>query len=167
MKRFILILCITMVYIGTSFAQNSKGIIRRKAKTTIGRSKTSNANSRAFVGSQRTVEFPKVEQKNDYSTEIVSVTLTKSQLVIKMSVVKTPDFDWISIDRNTIVVAGGKKYKIKDTDGIAFSPGQSWLSYDSEKRYFTLYFPPIPMNTKKINLLEPGDSDWQYYGIHL
>ena len=92
------------------------------------------------MGSQRTVEFPKVEQKNDYSTEIVSVTLTKSQLVIKMSVVKTPDFDWISIDRNTIVVAGGKKYKIKDTDGIAFSPGQSWLSYDSEKRYFTLYF---------------------------
>lgn len=36
-----------------------------------------------------------------------------------------------------------------------------------EKLTFTLLFPPMPMNTKSFNILEPGDSDWLFYDIVL
>lgn len=36
-----------------------------------------------------------------------------------------------------------------------------------EKLTFSLLFPPMPMNTKSFNVIEPGDSDWLFYDIVL
>ena len=36
-----------------------------------------------------------------------------------------------------------------------------------EKLTFTLLFPPMPMNTKSFNIIEPGVSDWLFYDIVL
>ncbi len=49
--------------------------------------------------------------------------------------------------------------------GIKIAPAKTTFSRYGETLTFTLYFPPIPQNVTKIDVIEPGESEWKWYGI--
>lgn len=74
-------------------------------------------------------------------------------------------WDWCSIEKETYIVAQGKKYKMKRAEGIEVYPSTTTVEH-KDSHTFTLYFPVIPSSTTKIDLVEPK-TEWQFYGISL
>ena len=76
-------------------------------------------------------------------------------------------YGWITLDKNTYIVANDQKYSLNKTDGIEISPNKTYYSYAGETKTFTLYFPAIPKGTTSIDLIESNESEWKLYGIQL
>lgn len=74
-------------------------------------------------------------------------------------------WSWAHIERETYIVAQGRKYKMTRADGIEEAPRTTDVTR-KDHLTFTLHFPVIPSSTKEIDLVEPG-SDWKLYGISL
>lgn len=74
--------------------------------------------------------------------------------------------NWCSINKDTYIQIPETKqnFKLIKADGIAISPEKTTSSNDV---IFILTFPAIPTNVKKIDLIEPGDSSWKFWGIKI
>ena len=118
----------------------------------------------------KVIESPYVDFTHSESTRIMKVTITDSETIVEVACNnETRDgyFQWISIDKNTVIEASGQVYKLKRAEGIAITPNKTNFSRIGETKIFKLYFPAIPKATTSLDLLEPGESDWKYYGISL
>ena len=73
----------------------------------------------------------------------------------------------MSIDKNTAITANGQELKLKRAEGIAISPDKTVFTKAGETKTFKLVFPAIAKGTTTFNLVEPGESDWKFYGISL
>lgn len=115
-----------------------------------------------------TIHNPRVERNNSGgSTEILSVTIGTTYTAVELKYKNTKYIGgWCSIDKKTHIVADGKSYIMSRADGISYSPHTTSLEI-GQSIIFTLYFPSIPSSVKKIDLVEPGSSDWQFYGINV
>lgn len=74
-----------------------------------------------------------------------------------------PNGGWINISRETYILTNDKKkLKITDAENIPFAPDQHEFDTTKDYRFFSLYFPPLPKGTDKIDLIEADDSssDW-------
>lgn len=115
-----------------------------------------------------TIHNPRVERNNaEESTEILSITVGKTYTAIELRC-KNIKYNngWYSIQKSTHIVADGKSYMMSRAEGISYSPQKTTLA-KGQSITFTLYFPPIPSSVTKIDLVEPGSSDWQFYGINV
>lgn len=115
-----------------------------------------------------TIHNPRVERNNSGgSTEILSVTIGTTYTAVELKYKNTKYIGgWCSIDKKTHIVADGKSYIMSRADGISYSPHTTSLEI-GQSIIFTLYFPSIPSSVTKIDLVEPGSSSWQFYGINV
>ena len=75
---------------------------------------------------------------------------------------------WYHINKDSYISdpKTGKKYALKTTENCAITPEKTMIDYGQTKE-FTLYFEPIPADVTLIDIIEPGDSNWKFYGIEL
>jgi len=99
---------------------------------------------------------------------IQRLTLSETQTVIEFQYSNRTAqgyYQWINIDKNTYINVSGKKYRLLSADGIAIAPNQTLLNGVTDNKLFRLVFPAIPQGTTSFVMIEPGDSDWKFYGI--
>lgn len=116
------------------------------------------------------VDRPYVDYTRSENARILKVTITDKETIIDMSdntETRGGYFQWMNVDPNTVIVVGGQEYKLKKAEGIAIAPNKTNFSRNGETKTFTLYFPAIPKSTTSFNLVEPGNSEWKFYGISL
>ena len=119
----------------------------------------------------RSFSYPSVNRSTAYNLKVVSVRLEDNQTVLTLSDNnKARDggyYGWITLDKNSYIVANGNKYFLRRSEGIALSPDKTYFSYEGETKTFTLYFPAIPRGTASIDFIESNSSEWKLYGIQL
>lgn len=76
--------------------------------------------------------------------------------------------NWYSIEHGTYIrdKSTGEKYQLIASENCAISPRRTIIKENATSS-FTLYFAPIPQNTKEIDFIESNKSNWKYYGIKL
>lgn len=117
----------------------------------------------------KVVEAPYVDKQRNETVHIDRVTITDNETIVECSFMFPPatgEEGWISIHPETHIDTNSQQYTIVKTDGIAFLPNHTALAAN-EIAHFTLIFPAIPKGTTSFSLIEPGDSNWQFYGISL
>ena len=118
----------------------------------------------------KVIERPYVDFTRSENTRILKVTITDKETIIDMANNNETSggyAQWMNIDKNTSIVIDGQEYKLKKAEGIAIAPNKTNFTRNGETKTFKLYFPAIPKGTTSFNLLEPGESDWKFYGISL
>ena len=107
--------------------------------------------------------------KNYENLIINSIRLTNSYTALEIRYNmpeegRNEDIWRINIFPNTYINIDGKHYKITRAENIAYHPNDTYVN--QRDIIFTLYFPPIPMNTKQIDMIEP-EGDFTIIGIKL
>lgn len=113
----------------------------------------------------RTVNYPSVQynstdQRGDIMFTICGVDILKDSTVVRASVKYRPEY-WINISKNTYIKVKDTTYPITGSKGIKIDE-LFWMP-KSGIAEFDLIFPPIPENTKIMDLVE--SPDWQFLGI--
>ena len=80
---------------------------------------------------------------------------------------KGHDYQWCNIDKNTYLSVNGRHYIMTGANGLKIAPEKTYFNYNEQEITFTLYFLPIPTSTISMDLIEPGDSNWKFYGIKI
>ena len=73
-----------------------------------------------------------------------------------------PPHMWIRMNANTVLVADGRQYAVKQATGITL--GEHYYMPESGKTDFLLTFEPLPSGTEIFDMEEPGG--WVLHGIH-
>lgn len=116
------------------------------------------------------VNRPYVDFTHSENARILKVTITDKETIIDMSDNNETQggyVQWMNINPNTVIVVDGQSYKLKKAEGIAIAPNKTNFSRIGETKTFKLYFPAIPKGTTSFSFVEPGNSDWKFYGISL
>lgn len=101
---------------------------------------------------------------NDSDLIVNSVIITDNYTAINIKS-KFTNYEWCNIHKETYIVCDGRMFSLINTEGINIAPDRTY--YKNQDIIFTLYFESIPVSSKLINLIEPGDSSWKIYGINL
>ena len=112
---------------------------------------------------------PTVRKSGDADARIFGIEVTEKYTAIYMSWTNTKFINGIyRIDVNSYILdpKTGKKYKLITTENCAVAPNKTKIGLNQTKE-FTLFFEPIPAGTTLIDIIEPGDSNWKFYGIEL
>lgn len=168
-----ILLLFTLITVINTFVKNSAKSERNEAQYTV-HTQTSNqsySHEPEFDSKDsgtKVINNPSVaDAPNKMRVSIGSVTMADDYTAIRCYVDNThKKYSYIAIDDETYLVANGNYFQLTNTDGIAVSPGKTAI----DKGYvstFTLFFPPIPKNTKSIDLVESGETGWKFYGIRL
>ena len=103
---------------------------------------------------------------NDGSFTIDLIRLSPEGTIIECTYENNGD-RWIQISPETFIRAGEEEFTLEGAQGIAIAPQLTGFDDADETARFLLFFPPIPQDTKEIDLIEEGDSDWKCWGIQL
>lgn len=124
------------------------------------------ATGTAFAQSGKTVEYPFIEMANTYSVDVAKVELADTATVLHIDAYYRPHY-WISIDSKGYLLADGKRYALKKTDGI--EADAKFFMPDSGEASFRLIFEPLPEQTKSFDYIEADDCPtcFKLYGISL
>jgi hypothetical protein len=98
---------------------------------------------------------------------INSIMLGKDFTSVEIILNKGHDYQWCNIDKNTYLSVNGRHYILTGANGIKIAPEKTYFNYNEQEITFTLYFLPIPTSTISMDLIEPGDSNWKFYGIKI
>lgn len=113
----------------------------------------------------RTVDYPLISQANTNTLDIARVELTDSATVLHMDAYFRPKY-WIRIAADSYLRAGGQKYMLTGAEGI--QPDSLFWMPETGEASFTLYFEPIPMDTRTFDFIESDCEDcFKLYGIDL
>lgn len=115
------------------------------------------------------VNKPKITRSGDTAVRIYGIEATEKYTAIYMSWTNTQYHGgWYHINKDSYISdpKTGKKYALKTTDNCAITPEKTTIELGQTKE-FTLYFEPIPATTTVIDIIEPGNSNWKFYGIEL
>lgn len=115
------------------------------------------------------VNKPFVEECNTNSAKIYAIEVTGNYTALYMTITNNQyevagynvSEDIYIMDKNT-----GNKYELVSIENCAIYPQQTEIRY-GETKLFTLFFQPISHNVPQIDLIEPGDAGWKFYGIDL
>lgn len=119
---------------------------------------------------EKVIERPYVDLTRSENTRINKVIITDKETIIELVInneMRNGYAQYMSINENTTLEVGDKEYKLIKAEGIAIAPDKTYFSKKGETKTFRLYFRAIPKSTTSINVVEPGDSDWKFYGILL
>ena len=134
------------------------------------RSATPKYGSSIIPKGTKVIEYPYVDFTYAENTRICKVSITDKETIVEMSnnnETRGGYHQWMSIDKNTIIVVDGREYRLQKADGIAMAPDKTYFNKKGETKIFRLYFQAIPKGTTSFNLLEPGNSNWKFYGVSL
>lgn len=115
------------------------------------------------------VANPTIKKSGDSDMQIRGVEICEEFTALHLYWHNTQyDDGYYTIDREAYIrdKSTGKKYQLIATENCAISPRR--ISIDrNDAASFTLYFAPIPQDTKEIDFIESNKSNWKYYGINL
>ena len=89
----------------------------------------------------KVVEYPLIESANTMTLDFSKVELTDTATVLHTDAYYQPRY-WIRISSDSYLLADGKKYALKATQGIE-ADSLFWMP-DSGEASFTLTFEPLP-----------------------
>ena len=113
----------------------------------------------------KTVELPGASFSNTRIVEIGKVVLTDTATVLNVEAFFRPGY-WIKIVSDSYLQADGKKYMIRNGEGIELD-SLFWMP-KSGKASFTLTFDPLPMDTESFDFIESDCKDcFKIWGINL
>ncbi|MBR2030913.1 MAG: trypsin-like peptidase domain-containing protein [Alistipes sp.] len=139
------------------------------AQTAAQSSQTATPATRSTNGGAVRINNPSV-QKGDKNLHIYGIEITSKYTALYMAYRNTeyPQGGWYNFSPKTFIqTPSGQKYTLKTTENCAIAPKRTDISHNAIKE-FVLYFPPIPTDTKTIDLIEPeGNDSWKIYGIGL
>lgn len=131
--------------------------------------KTSVDNSNIITKKAKVISNPNVENQLGSNIMISKVVIADSYTAVDFIYSNRNDnycYAWATINPNTFIEYNSTKMQIIKAVGIEISPDTTWFTKPTVTS-FTLFFPKIDKNTKSIDLIEPGESDWKFYGIKL
>ncbi len=97
--------------------------------------------------------------------EIAKVTLSNTETVLDIDAYYHPG-NRVKIVSDAYLFADGKKYMIRDSEGIELD--SLFLMPQSGEAKFKLVFEPLPMETTRFDFIESNrDNCFKIYGIHL
>jgi hypothetical protein len=110
------------------------------------------------------VEHPPYVMRNSSSAEIDKIVLNDTATVLYITNYSYPNSRF-RYSAETYIRANNLKYTVIKADGIELD---KWLSEPTGKTSFTLTFPPIPRETRKIDFIESDcDNCFKTWGIEL
>ena len=115
------------------------------------------------------INNPRVNRSNDPDVRIAGVEMTDKYTAIHMSWTnKEADAYAYYVQSNIHLYdsKAGKKYALITTENCAVAPDQS-VCAGGQTQEFTLYFEPVPASTATVDLIEPHNDGWKFYGIEL
>ncbi len=115
------------------------------------------------------INNPRIGKVNDASVKIYGIEITENYTAVHMSWTNTEYNDgWYCVDKGMYIYIpiNGRKYALKTTDNCAIKPQQTKIAYGQTKE-FTLYFESIPAGTPAMDIIEPGNDGWRFYGVEL
>ncbi|MEG1037589.1 MAG: TlpA disulfide reductase family protein [Mucinivorans sp.] len=114
---------------------------------------------------ERVVELPPVAANNTTSIEIERVRLTDTATVVDIKAFFRPG-NWIRIDKDTYLMADGKKYTVRSAKGIVLG-AEHWMPKSGESS-FTINFEPLPRDTKRFDFIETDCANcFKLWGVEL
>ncbi|MDD6002029.1 MAG: hypothetical protein PUC50_07555 [Bacteroidales bacterium] len=116
------------------------------------------------------IKYPDFKEIASDNIVIKKVIISDTQTVVELSNTNKKNgtyYLWITIDKDTYINVNGKKYFLTKAEGIGINPDKTYFYAFDQAKDFALYFPPIPKSTTKMDLIEPGTSDWKFYDIQL
>ena len=106
------------------------------------------------------VDFPRSKSSEYDVISIQQVKLTGKATEIKIQATYIPNY-WIRLDKNTSLTSdSGVKSRLLKADG--FKIGEKVFMPESGIMNFTLYFEPLPMDTKSFDFSEGEDVEGGY-----
>lgn len=119
----------------------------------------------------KVVVSPYVDNARTDNVRITKITITNSETIFEMSCnneLSSGGYsEWMQIDRNTKIVVDDDEYTMRRAEGINIAPNKTYFKRNGETKTFRLIFPTIPKSTTSLNLVEPGENGWKFYGISL
>ena len=115
------------------------------------------------------INNPRVARSNDQDASICGVELTEQFIAVHISISNTSNEAYGYYILQDIYVSdskSGKKYSLIATENCAVAPQQTVL-YPGQTQELTLYFDPVPASTSSIDIIEPHNDGWKFYGIEL
>ena len=115
------------------------------------------------------INNPRVERSNDPDARIYGIEMTDRFIAIHMSIRNTSNDAYGYYVLESIYLSdskSGKKYALITTENCAVAPQQTVLN-PGQTQEFTLYFEPVPANTTSVDIIEPHNDGWKFYGIEL
>ena len=115
------------------------------------------------------INNPRVEKSNDPDARIYGVEMTDRFIAIHMSLRNTSNDAYGYYVLENIYLAdskSGKKYALITTENCAVAPQQTVIN-PGQTQEFTLYFDPVPASTSSIDIIEPHNDGWKFYGVEL
>lgn len=123
------------------------------------------------ISSGKTYYNPSSTNRQDNTLKVISVSVQDNQTVLTLSSNNRSNdgsyYEWMHLDKNAYIIAQGKKYTLRNAEGIAIFPDKTYFSYNGETKTFKLFFPPIPVGTRTIDFIESAESNWKIYDIQL
>ena len=102
---------------------------------------------------------------------ITKVTMGKEYTILEITSYNGGEYQNAAIDRNSYIMANGKKYTLIKADGITYAPVMTdYPGYETGgdvSLSFKLYFQPLPENTKTFDFYERGTEGWWIKGVKL
>lgn len=128
----------------------------------------------------RTVEYPYYEECSPYaelvSIEKVEVERDKIKFYFQYRQ-RTPEHRplndagiYIMPEVYVEDVATGKRYALREADGIALYPERSQFAHNRggyDVLVYSLTFKPVALGTEFVNIVEPGHSGFNFYGVDI
>lgn len=115
------------------------------------------------------INNPRANRSNDPDVRISGIEMTDKYTAIYMSWTnrETDAYAYyVQSNIHLFEAKTGKKYALITTDNCAVAPEQSVIA-GGQTQEFTLYFEPVPADTTAIDLIEPHNDGWKFYGIEL
>lgn len=115
------------------------------------------------------INNPRVERSNDPDARIYGVEMTDRFIAIHMSIRNTSNDAYGYYVLENIYLSdskSGKKYALITTENCAVAPKQTVIN-PGQIQEFTLYFEPVPVSAVTVDLIEPDNDGWKFYGIEL
>jgi len=119
----------------------------------------------------KVIVSPYVDNARTENARITRITLTNKETIVEMSFNNELSnggyAEWMQIAQGTTIETDDREYTMKRAEGIAIAPNKTTCTRRGETKTFRLIFPAIPKSTTSINLVEPGDNGWRFYGVSL
>ena len=112
---------------------------------------------------------PNYALKTPETLEIIQVELGTDATLISLSIENRVKGGYFCADNNTFIITDkGLKFKLDKAMGIAICPDIYTFKNPGERLYFSLQFPPIPVGSSWIDLVEEcGEMCFSILGITL
>lgn len=115
------------------------------------------------------INNPRVERSNDPDARIYGIEMTDRFIAIHMSIRNTSNDAYRYYVLESIYLSdskSGKKYALVNTENCAVAPQQTVIN-PGQTQEFTLYFEPVLANTTSVDIIEPHNDGWKFYGVEL